>query len=493
MNLTRKPLTSVAISSDATTPGVRGLPTADHGETVTAGESPPPVARRTPPLRGVSALGILALIAVLVPSSTSAGSAHPHATTTAAAGAALPTVSGPPSVDLPERVPLLQRVQLLTGAAYAWSRLSLFVVWNLAVRSYAGDSEYFANDRWHSADPVCVPCSLGPAVLAATLAGTANDATSRLLRSVAIASFDAAIASYQQPDGSFADPTATTPNNEISTIFFGEALGPAFMELRSVLSPAQRARWAATLVAEANYLITDENALTYYVNGNINLQITELLYYAWRASRSPTLRVAYDASWRFTVNPPAARWPGFGLHLVRGPRHADGSDGSGFLAESGGSTPGADVDYAQLQADVATRLYLYSRDPRALRLANLLVNFLLSHRIGTWLLDTAGGTRHPQPGRAIPFDSAAIAALAWDGHRADLLRYVSTQLDRLREDTCSNLGYSYHNLYRLLAEDTAVVLKAAVLAGPRVARAAYTAERSLCPNLSSPLDRELAQ
>src|SRR4029079_8667659 len=97
----------------------------------------------------------------------------------------------------------------------------------------------------------------------------------------------------------------------------------------------------------------------------------------------------------FTLHPPQDRWPGFGLQLLdTGPTTGGERGAAGCLAESGGGPPGFDPEYAGIQLDVVSRLYVLSGDPRALRLANLLTNALLPSVGATLLVRRGRGSQH---------------------------------------------------------------------------------------------------
>src|SRR6185436_19574088 len=110
----------------------------------------------------------------------------------------------------------------------------------------------------------------------------------------------------------------------------------------------------------ADFLIRNGN-LTWYTNGNINIGNTELFYLAWRVSGAERFRQAYNQSWAFTLHPPQDRWPGFGLQLLdTGSSSVDDNGAAGYLAESGGGQPGFDAEYAGVQLDVVSHLYVLS-------------------------------------------------------------------------------------------------------------------------------------
>jgi len=375
----------------------------------------------------------------------------------------------------------------LSGAVHPMYTLTRYLVDNLASRTYRGDEEYFSGS-WRSGDPGCWMCSTGPGAAAAVLA-TFPGPKAAYYRRLAVETFTNAIKSRELPNGSYANPQEPATGYSIPTLFFGVELGQAYLQLRAQLDRATRALWQSALARAADYLV-DTGLVTYYANGNINLQLTELLFEAWQATGSTELHTEYEKSWTFTMFP-GSNWPGDGLIVTSGSVADNGATGTGFLAESGGALPGYDPDYTQLQADEAARLYEYSHDRRALLLMNLLTNQLLLRRSDGWLLQTAGGTRHTQSGsRLIPFTDSAIPVLAWLGARHDLVRDLPGQLKELRLDMCGGLTYSYANLYRELGNEVAVILRAAQIAGASASAAGLTVA-PVCPNIPAPLRRRL--
>jgi hypothetical protein len=308
---------------------------------------------------------------------------------------------------------------------------------------------------------------------------------------LAVSTFTNAIATRQRADGSYANPEEPNTGYSIPTLFFGVELGQAYLQVRSQLDLGTRALWRSALARAADFLV-GQHLISYYANGNINLQVTELLFYAWQATGSRQLHADYEKSWTFTMFP-GSLWPGFGLTVTSGSIANNGAAGSGYLGESAGQTPGFDPDYTQYQADEAARLYEYSHDHRALVLMNLLTNQLLERRADGWLLQTSGGTRHPGSGsRLIPFTDSAIAVLAWLGGRRDLTPGLRGQLMELRLDMCGGLTYSSINLYREMGNEVAVVLRAAQIAGV-TAPGAGLAVYPTCPNVPESVRQRLIQ
>jgi hypothetical protein len=345
---------------------------------------------------------------------------------------------------------------------------------SLSQRSGPNDQQYFADGLWHSGDEGCWPCQVGPGTAAAVL-WRAEGGGDRELRRLAVSTFDRAIADHRNPNGSLGDP-ADSP--DITTMMFGVELGSAYLELAPSLDSSRRSRWRQTLVGAADFLIANRN-LTWYTNGNVNIGNAELFYLAWRAGGKRRHLDAYNAAWTFALNP-RSRWSGFGLH-VAAQTATPGQwwvGSAGYLAESGGGAPGFDPEYSQLQLDVVSRLYVLSRDPRALRLSNLLVNALLPRVNDAWDLDTSGGTRHPQPDRHVPLITPAFAALGWVGGRADLAARLPSQFARVDREYRAALTYSHRNMYRGLGNQVSVIVQAAAQSQAGLAARTHTARGS---------------
>jgi hypothetical protein len=337
------------------------------------------------------------------------------------------------------------------------------LTWELA--AYAGPFGGFSGGVWQSPNTVCWACNQGgPASAAATTYMLTGRTQPRLLQE-AEQTIDTAIATRQQPDGAFAGPAGDTQTPDVATMFFADEEGNAYLTLLPVLDPARRARWQASIAAAASFLIHNGN-LTWYTNGNINLGNTELFYLAWRATGNPVFQAAFNQAWNFTLNPPSTQWPGRGLGMVRTPTRADWSDGAGYLSETGPGGTGFDAEYTALQLDEATRLYLLSGDPRALRLANVLVNMLVPHITSAWWLDTSAGTRHTQIGREVPLLTSAFAVLGLDGGRTDLLGDITPALSESAATVLASAN-AYGEVYRrALGSDLSVIALATTLARP---------------------------
>jgi hypothetical protein len=282
----------------------------------------------------------------------------------------------------------------------------------------------------------------------------------RWLVKVAVATLDRAIASYHQPDGSFGE---TTTGNDIATMTFASELGRSYLALGNALTRETRAEWRAALRGAADFLIANGN-LAWYTNGNIALGNAEIMALTYHVTEDARYFDAYQRAFDFAIAPPQARWAGYGLHLTRSPTRVDGADGAGYLAEasSAGAPPGFDPEYTQLQVDVASRIYLLMRDTRSLRLTNELTNALLP-RVDrrTWVLDTSGGTRHPERGRKVPFTTPALSVLAWQGGRKGFARLAASQFVVIDQQYRSALTFSHQGYYRGLGDQVAPILEAA--------------------------------
>jgi hypothetical protein len=321
-------------------------------------------------------------------------------------------------------------------------------------RSSPGDDQYYANGRWYTGDEGYWPAQTGPATAAATLYTTTHEPW---LAKLAVATIDRGIRRHQERNGAYGG----TPGLDIATMVFASELGRSYLALGAALPRGTGERWRSSLRRAADFLIKNGN-LAWYTNGNIVLGNAEVMALAYRVTGDVRYRSAYATALAFATAPPQARWPGFGLHLTKTPTRADGADGAGYLSEAGPDrVPGFDVEYTYVQLDVASRLFLLMRDAQTLRLTNELANTVLSrvdHR--TWLLDTSGGSRHPDLGRKVPLTTPALSVLAWQGGRSDLARYVDSQLAVVDETYRSALTFSYRNFYRGLGDQLPPILQA---------------------------------
>jgi hypothetical protein len=285
----------------------------------------------------------------------------------------------------------------------------------------------YSNGYWNSSDDGCWACNEGgPATAAATayVLGGADDAT---LLHEAEQTINLAIATRQTPDGSFSSPAWDTTPADITTMFFGVEFGTTYELLSPYLDPATRRRWQRSLAAAATWLVNHGDAM-WYSNGNINLGFAELFYLAWKATGEASLLRDYNNEWAFVTNPPQNRFPGAGLKIVRPSTARDGLNGKGYLAEIGPGGTGFDAEYTMLQLDVASRLYLLSGDPRALRLANLEMNMLRPRVTPRMMLITSDGTRKTEPNAQEGFQDSAAAVLCLFDGRSNLAGLAASDL-----------------------------------------------------------------
>ena len=295
------------------------------------------------------------------------------------------------------------------------------VVDEMTRKGPSSDRRFFDGALWLGVGSDCWSCRVAPAVGIAALAPDRPD-----LLPVATTAIDTAIARHRRPDGSFGDPLETT--------WFANTLGMSEVLLGPYLDPATKARWTDALVGAANNLIGTGH-LSYYVNGNINLSITHTLWLAAHITGYPQFAQAYETSLAFTLSPPQGAWNGYGLRLITNPTRPDGADGAGYLAESnGGAAPGSIRNTPRPSSTLPRSLYVLSRDPRVMRLMNLVMNSLLNRVDKTSALDSRFGTR--RSGR-VPFLTPALSLLVNSGTRPDLEPRLPAQFARRGDYACA--------------------------------------------------------
>jgi hypothetical protein len=241
--------------------------------------------------------------------------------------------------------------------------------------------------------------------------------------------FDVLLADHYLPDvGAFGPPAN---GGELQTATVVVAMGTAYLELASQLPPQVLAQWRGVIDRADVWLAARRY---YYVNGNINLQVTLALYIGWLVTGHRSLLNAYHGSLQFTLDP-GPSWPGFGIHYTKVPTRPGGVNGAAYLAEEGTGAPGFDPHYTILQADYAAELYELSGQQSILRLLNLLFNQLRTRLNETTLVIwTGAGSRHPQPDVSGNFESGSLPVLAFANRAHDLLRLVPKQLALVNVD-----------------------------------------------------------
>jgi hypothetical protein len=282
---------------------------------------------------------------------------------------------------------------------------------------------YFRNGVWTTTDVagVWAKTNAGPPLAAARL-WAATGKQDRTAFDQAVSTYETAMATQQGANGRFGP-------DSITNTWFGISLGQAYLVLKDGLTPAQQAAWSSSIARAADYLTINTDA-AYYPNGNIAIAYTELFYLAYAATGDAKFKTAYDKSLANAIRPRQDMYPGRGWVTTKAPTKADGSDGSGYFTEEGKGGVGFDAEYAMAQLSVVSNLWLASKDPKVLPLANQLLNQLLplvkdrttNPRFPRhYMLDATGGTRHQYPaGTYRLFDTPAVALLAWSGQRPEL-------------------------------------------------------------------------
>jgi hypothetical protein len=350
---------------------------------------------------------------------------------------------------------VVKDAQLIDDGLAAWSQ-----------KSGPNDGQYFADGEWRSGSANWFSYTQsGPASAAALLWRYGGMARTDLY-TLAVSAIDHAIATRQRSDGAFVGSSTDSQPAGIQNNMYARELGIAYLALEPGLDAAHKASWKTAIARAADYLI-NTGELNWYTNGNIELGEIELFYLAARITGEPRFSAAYETDWAFALAPPQQRWKGFGLQQTATPSLASGADGRGYLAEAGYS-PGFDAEYTGVQLDVATRLYVLSGDPRALKLANLEVNQLLSRVDATWQLDTSDGTRHPQVGRKVPFQAQTMAILAGAG-RPDLAEDARAQWPYLEAFYRDTYRYTSVTYYKNIGTQLGTTLLAAMTAAGSLA------------------------
>lgn len=304
------------------------------------------------------------------------------------------------------------------------------------------DPRYYSNGVWYATDgPACWSCYDTAAVGAATVGQITNNTT---LDQVAITTFNTAIAQHQLPNGAFTDDTGAA--SQVDTGFFAVDLGVAALELQNILPTATATAWANSLAAAANYLITS-GAMTWYINGNVNLRQTEVMWLAYAVTHQTTFLTEYNTEYTFTINPPQTSWPGYGLHITTTPTNPDGAGGAGYLAESNGTdAPGFDPNYTMAQLDTEADLYVLTHNTQYLYLMNLEYDQLAPLiNPTTWILNATGGSRDSFMEQ---FDSPALDILATSGERPDLTPDITPETQALDNYYQLNETLTNPNVYK---------------------------------------------
>jgi hypothetical protein len=303
---------------------------------------------------------------------------------------------------------------------------------------------WYADGVWHNPSDVdCWSC-LDSAATAAAIVSRAGASDDVAMRQVAIDTWNTAISTEQNADGSFNGSPLT--NSPMTTAFVGVELGLSYLELQDTLDPATRASWADSIERLNDYLI-DSGQTTWYINGNANLRQVEDLWLAWRITGEQRFADAYAQEWTFTTAPPQPRWQGFGLQV---------SGDSGYLAESSaGATPGFDPWYTTVQLDTATELWILTHDRRYLDLMNLEFNAEQPLIDSNWMLNATNGSRKNS---VFAFYSVAPDLLVYHGLRPDLVASQPGQIAQLESQFSDPGNYNNPTLYKGLSAWMAMIL-----------------------------------
>jgi hypothetical protein len=326
---------------------------------------------------------------------------------------------------------------------YANDVATLASVERQALNNFMGlapnDPRTYSNGVWTNPGTNCWWC-LDTAATAAGVLARQTAYPDPTLLAVATQTFNDAIVHHQNADGSWDE-------SPVNTGFFAVELGTSYFELQDVLDPATRSAWATAMRRAANYII-NAHALTWYINGNVNLRQAGVMWMTWKITGDSQYYTDFKDEWNFTLSPPQTRWPGFGLHATVWPTKADGSDGAGYLAESGGGVPGFDPEYTMTQLDTATNMYVVSHDSWWLWLMNMFFNQLRPRINSSFILDATGGTRRSL---MIPFFSGGLAVLYGSGDRPDLASLIPGDLSMLESQYTNTANYTNANFYRGLS------------------------------------------
>lgn len=351
----------------------------------------------------------------------------------------------------------------------------------LSEKSSPTDTMYYENGDWLFKNEVLC-CDAGPGGMAAVLwkyrqehpetMDAAAKARQPWLYKVAIETMERGIKLHG------ADGTLTNPGSH-DVFWYGE-FANTYLLLKDTLDDATQKRWLATMRGEVSALESTGNLPNpalhntwppwkatdgWYVNGNVDVYHAAWIYYVWKATGDQQYKDLFELCWKHTLSPSPDRWKGYGLYYLKMPTKVDGSDGSGYITEANGA-PGFDRDYGMFQLSILSRLYVVSRDPRVLRVMNVLCNALLPHlNHSTMILDCLYGSRHSD---FMPFGTSGAPVLAWLGGREDLIPLLSDQVSKAEKQIyLDNMLKNENNpyAYRGYGCDLGAELQAALATG----------------------------
>jgi hypothetical protein len=283
------------------------------------------------------------------------------------------------------------------------------------------DQQYWSHGSFVAggAGITCWYCYDTPATAAAVISEVGTG--SRQVRQIAISTYSHAIRTYEQPSGEIIGGNGSNP---VGTGFFAVQLGISYLELKSYLSTATKALWANAIGRSADFLISS-GGLAYYINGNVNLRQTEVLWLAWAITGQRKYYASYQQEYAFTLTPTAPQWSGYGIQFATVPTAPLGANGAGYLTESEGNKPGFDASYTLTQLDIAASLYVLTHSNRYIWLMNVLFNQLRPLVNSSYILDAHNGTRKND---TVAFLTTAPFVLLMSGDRPDLSKFWLHQL-----------------------------------------------------------------
>jgi hypothetical protein len=372
----------------------------------------------------------------------------------------------------------------------------------------------------------------GLATSAAMLVRYGNVPSSSWLLSAIKAIHNGAI-SQQTPAGDYDTMAAGTPGQ-----FYPIELGQTILLLGDTLDATTKAAWVKSLLLYMNSYYLGYY-YPYYANGNIEIQNLLLVWLTGQITGDAKWTTQYANQYQVAVDPVAVQAattghnvnaPGNGLVYTKVPTLADGSDGAGYLVESGASScitsitttnpaivtlaaplqgicptmsaatntvyikavstalngsykptilsstsfsipvdnssgtaftgsgtsganaqaQGFDGDYAQFQMSVATRLWMYTKDPNILRIMNVLYNQTSPLCSSTYVYNATNGTRHTT---TLAYFNCTMQTLNFVYGRSLPAANVSTQWNTLYQTYFGGFNGTSQGYWRGLSYD----------------------------------------
>ncbi len=328
---------------------------------------------------------------------------------------------------------------------------------------------YYADGLWHSpflATSWDTHTAAGAAAAGLWQSGLFDQTPDKkeLLRAWAMDTFDRAIKDHRNADGSFGKKDVP------ESLFFLVELSSACLRMDAGLDAGRKSAWQEALakgigqLVETGNLYNDKTKRNWYANGNLELDETTLLFYAFKVTHDERYREMFERQLAFTLYPDRPRWRNFGLYYGSEPARPDGVDGSGYLAENASGRPGYDGDYTHFQSSIAAKLFLASEDPRILRLVNLFLNQMMPHvDRETWIFDATAGSRHST---MLPLTTPAYVVSAFECNRKKLLAEIDEQVSMTLAHyrKAAKEGWLHPGMYRGLNGELVTLLQAALRA-----------------------------